>query len=128
MIKGKAPQKPDGGSAPSGSVRLEKRAAQPAPAEAEAVREKACSRCGQMFRVDADKKFHLCPDCYRKSVTYKKRGGAETRVMILVTCSACGKSEYLSFVPEDRDKALCRDCFAKAKPEPNPRTDHSRKS
>ncbi len=78
--------------------------------------------------MDADKKFFLCPDCYRKDVTYKRRGSSEARVMTLVTCSACGKSEYLSFVPEDREKVLCRDCFAKARPEPKRGEGHSRKA
>ncbi|HJU82854.1 MAG TPA: hypothetical protein VJ600_01455 [Holophagaceae bacterium] len=134
MIKGKAPQTaPEGASAQGedpktapGGVKLQKRA--PKAPEPEAVREKACARCGTSFRVDPGKKFFLCPDCYRKDVTYKRRGGgSEARVMTLVTCSACGKSEYLSFVPEDRDKALCRDCFAKTRPEPNRGAGHSRR-
>ena len=128
MIKGKAPQASqptDGAAEPKGGVKLQKR--MPKAPEPNAVREKTCSKCGSLFRVDADKKFFLCPDCYRKGVAYKRHGGTETRVMILVNCSACGKAEYLSFVPEDREKALCRDCFSKTRPEPNPRADHSRR-
>ena len=133
MIKGKAPKASEAASGQGedatpapGAVKLQKREAKaPAP---EAVREKACARCGRSFKVDPGKKFFLCPDCYRKDITYKRRGGSEARVMTLVTCSACGKSEYLSFVPEDRDKALCRECFAKSRPEPKHGQSHSRKA
>lgn len=133
MIKDKAdlpePSSPEQQrSTPPGGVRLQKR--EPAAPEAEKVREKLCSRCGAAFKLDPGKKFYLCPDCYRREVLYKRHGSqVETRVMALVTCSACGKEEYLPFTPEDRDKALCRTCFAEAKAaqkEQNPPRRHSR--
>lgn len=98
-----------------------------APPDPKAPREKICSECGVRFRVESAQKFYLCPDCYRRSFVYKRKGGQDTaRILTHITCAACGAQEYLPFVPEDPAKALCRVCFAKARPEPKspPRHPH----
>jgi CxxC-x17-CxxC domain-containing protein len=90
-----------------------------APPDPKAPRDKICSECGLRFRVESDQKFYLCPDCYRRSFVYKRKGGKDTaRILTHITCADCGAQEYLPFVPEDPTKALCRACFAKSRPEP----------
>ena len=115
------------GSPPKPAVRLTKRLPV-APPEPEAPRDKACAECGRMFRLEGGKKFYLCPDCYRRSFTYKAKGGREAaRILSFITCAKCGAQEYLPFVPEDPAKALCRVCFAAERPEPKPPTKHPRR-
>jgi len=71
------------------------------------------------FRVESDQKFYLCPDCYRRSFVYKRKGGKDAaRILTHITCASCGAQEYLPFVPDDPAKALCRTCYAKERPEP----------
>jgi CxxC-x17-CxxC domain-containing protein len=95
------------------------------PPDPKAPREKICSECGTHFKVETGQKFFLCPDCYRRSFTYKRKGGKEAaRVLIHITCAACGAQEYLPFLPDEPDKALCRACFAKERPEPKPAPRH----
>lgn len=118
---------PSGEPAPEAApapVRLTKRVPV-APPDPKAPREKICAECGLHFRVEAGQKFFLCPDCYRRSFTYKRKGGqTAARVLTHITCAACGTQEYLPFVPEDPAKALCRACYAKQRPEPNPTPRH----
>lgn len=98
-----------------------------APPDPKAPREKICAECGMHFKVETGQKFYLCPDCYRRSFTYKRKGGKEAaRILTHITCAACGAQEYLPFIPDDPAKALCRACFAKQKPEPKapPRHPH----
>jgi CxxC-x17-CxxC domain-containing protein len=96
-----------------------------APPDPKAPREKICAECGIHFRVEAGQKFFLCPDCYRRSFVYKRKGGKEAvRILTHITCAACGGQEYLPFIPDDPAKALCRTCFAKARPEPKPPLKH----
>ncbi|WP_306590817.1 hypothetical protein [Geothrix sp. 21YS21S-4] len=131
MIKGLNPSNdPDSGEAaaeaprPKVPVLLTKRAPV-APPDPKAPREKICSECGVHFKVETGQKFYLCPDCYRRSFVYKRKGGKEAaRVLIHITCSTCGAQEYLPFVPENPAKALCRTCFAKERPEPKPGSGH----
>lgn len=105
-------------------VRLTKRTAV-APPDPEAPREKICADCGMRFRVEAGQKFYLCPDCYRRSFVYKRKGGKDAaRILTHITCAACGAQEYLPFVPEDPAKALCRACYAKERPEPKAPSRH----
>ena len=90
-----------------------------APPDPKAPREKICAECGMHFRVETGQKFYLCPDCYRRSFVYKRKGGKEVaRILTYIVCATCGTQEYLPFVPEDPTKALCRACFAKERPEP----------
>lgn len=106
------------------AVRLIKRAAV-APPDPAAPREKICSDCGRRFKVEAGQKFYLCPDCYRRSFVYRKRGGPEAaRILAHITCAQCGASDYLPFMPEDPAKALCKTCFAASRPEPKPGPRH----
>lgn len=133
MIKGpKATQDPESGDAVSEpvakrpSVLLTKRAPV-APPDPKAPREKICAECGLHFKVESGQKFYLCPDCYRRSFTYKRKGGKDAaRILTHITCAACGAQEYLPFIPDDPAKALCRACFAKQRPEPKdpPRHPH----
>ncbi len=103
---------------PAVGVRLTKRVAV-APPSADAAREKVCSECGARFRLDPGKKFFLCPDCYRRSFSYRSRGaGDAARILTHITCARCGAQEYVPFVPEDPAKALCRACFAAERPKP----------
>lgn len=107
-------------------VRLTKRAPV-VPPDPKAPREKICAECGMRFKVETGQKFYLCPDCYRRSFSYKRKGGKEaTRVLTHITCAVCGAQEYLPFVPEDPAKALCRACYAKERPEPKAAPRHSR--
>ena len=99
------------------AVLLTKRAAV-VPPDPEAPREKSCAECGHGFVVEAGQKFYLCPDCYRRSFTYRRKGGRDAATILSqITCAACGASEYLPFLPDDPTKALCRACFAKQRPE-----------
>ena len=137
MIKGLKPSKdaaPGNGVPEAGpselpakpAVRLTKRAPV-APPDPKAPREKICAECGLRFKVETGQKFYLCPDCYRRSFSYKRKGGKEAaRVLTHITCAACGAQEYLPFIPEDPAKALCRACFAKDRPEPKAAPRHSR--
>lgn len=96
-----------------------------APPDPKAPREKICSDCGMHFRVESGQKFYLCPDCYRRSFVYKRKGGPDAaRILTHIVCASCGAQEYLPFVPEDPAKALCRTCFAKERPEPKPAPRH----
>ncbi|WLT31639.1 hypothetical protein [Geothrix sp. PMB-07] len=97
-----------------------------APPDPKAPREKICSDCGMHFKVETGQKFYLCPDCYRRSFVYKRKGGKEAaRILTHITCASCGAQEYLPFIPDDPSKALCRACFAKERPEPKPAPKHS---
>ena len=131
MIKGLKPSKdpvsgdalPDLAPKPT-PVLLTKRAPV-APPDPKAPREKICSDCGMRFRVESGQKFYLCPDCYRRSFIYKRKGGPDAaRILTHITCASCGAQEYLPFIPDDPAKALCRACFAKARPEPKPAPRH----
>ena len=116
---------PDLASKPT-PVLLTKRVAV-APPDPKAPREKICSECGIHFRIESGQKFYLCPDCYRRSFVYKRKGGNEAaRILTHITCASCGTTEYLPFVPDDPTKSLCRACFAKERPEPKspPRHPH----
>ena len=96
-----------------------------APPDPKAPREKICAECGIHFRLETGQKFFLCPDCYRRSFTYKRKGGKDAaRILTHITCATCGQQEYLPFIPDDPAKALCRACFAKARPEPKPSPRH----
>ena len=131
MIKGPKPSKdPDSGAAqpePASKpapVLLTKRAPV-APPDPKAPREKICAECAVHFRVEAGQKFYLCPDCYRRSFVYKRKGGKDAaRILTHITCAACGAQEYLPFIPDDPAKALCRACFAKDRPEHKPAPRH----
>ena len=133
MIKGLKPSDDPASGSPTPevpaakpAVRLTKRAPVPPP-DPKAPREKICAECGMHFKVETGQKFYLCPDCYRRSFTYKRKGGKDAaRVLTHITCAACGAQEYLPFIPEDPAKALCRACFAKERPEPRPAPRHSR--
>lgn len=125
MIKGPKPSKdPASGDAlpdlaPKPTPVLLTKRAPVAPPDPKAPREKICSDCGMHFRVESGQKFYLCPDCYRRSFVYKRKGGPDAaRILTHITCASCGAQEYLPFIPEDPAKALCRACFAKARPEP----------
>ncbi len=108
-------------------IRLTKRAPAAEPAD-EAAREKICAECGTRFRLDPGKKYFLCPDCYRRSFTYRTRGGQEAaRILTHITCARCGAQEYVPFVPEDPAQALCRACFAAERPEPRRASRHPRR-
>ena len=131
MIKGPKPSKdplsgdaqPEPASKPT-PVLLTKRAPV-APPDPKAPREKICAECGMNFRVETGQKFYLCPDCYRRSFVYKRKGGNDAaRILTHITCAACGAQEYLPFIPEDPAKALCRACFAKERPEHKPAPRH----
>lgn len=99
-----------------------------APPDPKAPRDKICAECGVRFTVETGQKFYLCADCYRRSFTYKRNGGKEAaRILTHITCATCGAQEYLPFVPDDPSKALCRTCFAKARPEPKPGSGHPRR-
>jgi CxxC-x17-CxxC domain-containing protein len=134
MSKGQNPSiDPESGEAapetapPKAPVLLTKRAPV-APPDPKSPREKICAECGMRFKVETGQKFYLCPDCYRRSFTYKRKGGKEAaRILTHITCAACGSQEYLPFVPEDPAKALCRACFAKERPEPKPASGHPRR-
>lgn len=117
---------PGGEPAPApAAVKLTKRTPV-APPDPTAPREKACADCGRTFRVEPGQKFFLCPDCYRRSYTYRRKGGKDTaRILTHITCAQCGASEYLPFLPEDPAKALCRACFAKQPSEPKAAPRHS---
>jgi CxxC-x17-CxxC domain-containing protein len=105
-------------------VLLTKRASV-SPPDPKAPREKICAECGLHFRVEAGEKFYLCPDCYRRSFVYKRKGGKDVaRILAHIICARCGATEYLPFLPEDPAKALCRACFAKERPEPKPAPRH----
>lgn len=98
-----------------------------APPDPKAPREKICAECAMLFKVEPGQKFYLCPDCYRRSFSYKRKGGNDAaRILTRITCATCGTQEYLPFVPDDPDKSLCRACFAKERPEPkaSPRHPH----
>ena len=96
-----------------------------APPDPKAPREKICAECGMHFKVETGQKFYLCPDCYRRSFTYKRKGGKDAaRILTHIICATCGAQEYLPFVPEDPAKALCRACFAKERLEPKPGPRH----
>ncbi len=96
-----------------------------APPDPKAPREKICSECGIHFRIEAGQKFYLCPDCYRRSFVYKRKGGNDAaRILTHITCATCGTPEYLPFIPDDPATALCRACFAKQRPEPKAPTRH----
>ena len=100
---------------PAPAVRLTKRTPPPPP-DPEASRDKICAECGVRFRLEPGKKFFLCPDCYRRSFTYRQRGGREAaRVLTHITCAQCGTEAYVPFLPEDPAKALCPACFAEAR-------------
>jgi len=121
-----APEATSGPAPAKPAVRLTKRAPV-APPDPKSPREKICAECGMRFKVEAGQKFYLCPDCYRRSFSYKRKGGKEAaRVLTHITCATCGAQEYLPFVPEDPAKALCRACFAKERPEPKAAPRHSR--
>ncbi|BDU70767.1 hypothetical protein GETHOR_28680 [Geothrix oryzae] len=134
MIKGPKPSNdPESGEAVPATapakppVLLTKRVAV-APPDPKAPREKICAECGMHFRVETGQKFYLCPDCYRRSFTYKRKGGKDAaRILTHITCAVCGGQEYLPFVPEDPAKALCRACYAKERPEPKPASGHPRR-
>lgn len=134
MIKGldpandPAPEKAAEDQAPKAApVRLTKRAPVQPP-DPKAPREKICAECAMRFVVEPGQKFFLCPDCYRRSFTYKRKGGKEAaRILTHITCAGCGAQEYLPFVPEDPAKALCRTCYAKARPEPKGPSRHSQR-
>jgi len=116
---------PDLASKPT-PVLLTKRAPV-APPDPKAPREKICAECGIHFRVETGQKFYLCPDCYRRSFVYKRKGGQDAaRILTHITCATCGAQEYLPFIPDEPAKALCRACFAKERPEPKspPRHTH----
>ena len=132
MTKGSKPSPGPGSEDPSGSVAVGALAKLPgvlltkrvpvAPPDPKAPREKICADCGMHFTVETGQKFFLCPDCYRRSFTYKRKGGGEAaRILTHITCAACGAQEYLPFVPDDPATALCRACYAKQKPEPKPK-------
>ena len=116
---------PDLASKPT-PVLLTKRAPV-APPDPKAPREKICAECGIHFKVETGQKFYLCPDCYRRSFVYKRKGGQDAaRILTHITCATCGAQEYLPFIPDEPAKALCRTCFAKERPEPKspPRHTH----
>jgi CxxC-x17-CxxC domain-containing protein len=97
-----------------------------APPDPKAPREKICSECGMHFKVESGQKFYLCPDCYRRSFVYKRKGGNDVaRILTHIVCATCGAQEYLPFVPDDPAKSLCRACFAKERPEPKSPPRHS---
>ena len=109
------------------AVRITKRTPV-APADGDPSREKICAECGVRFKLDPGKKFFLCPDCYRRSFTYRQRGGRDAaRILTHITCARCGAQEYVPFVPEDPAQALCRVCFAAERPEPKRPSRHSRR-
>ena len=133
MTKGLKPKhNPESGEAVAATVPakarvlLTKRVAV-APPDPKAPREKICAECAVHFKVETGQKFYLCPDCYRRSFVYKRKGGPDAaRILTRITCATCGAQEYLPFVPDDPAKALCRVCFAKERPEPKspPRHPH----
>ncbi len=99
-----------------------------APPDPKAPREKICAECGIHFRVESGQKFYLCPDCYRRSFVYKRKGGKDAaRILTHITCAVCGGQEYLPFVPDDPTKALCRACYAKEQPEPKAPAKHPKR-
>jgi CxxC-x17-CxxC domain-containing protein len=109
---------------PAGAVILRKREA---ASDEATVREKLCAQCSRSFRVEPEQKFYLCPDCYRRNFVQKReKGRSETRILTHITCSSCGTQEYLPFVPDDREKALCRACFKAQKPEQKRSSEHPR--
>ncbi|MBK9794886.1 MAG: hypothetical protein IPP58_00010 [Holophagaceae bacterium] len=70
-------------------VLLTKRAAVAAP-DPKAPREKICAECGIHFKVESGQKFYLCPDCYRRSFTYKRKGARKPPGSSPITCATCG--------------------------------------
>lgn len=118
------PPAPD--PAPKPPVLLTKRTVV-APPDPKAPREKICADCGMHFKIESGQKFYLCPDCYRRSFTYKRKGGTEAaRILTHITCASCGAQEYLPFIPDDPKTALCRACYAKTRPEQKPNPKHPR--
>ena len=111
------PQNPSAAPVQSGApgeVRVQKRDNTAAPT----LREKLCATCGRPFKLQPDEKFFDCPVCYRKNQAPRKttkRG--EARVLVQITCAACGTVEFLGFAPTDPATALCRVCFAAQKRE-----------
>ncbi|MDP2876357.1 MAG: hypothetical protein Q8O00_09250 [Holophaga sp.] len=106
-----------------GSVRVQKRDNAAAPT----LREKLCATCGKAFKLQPDEKFFDCPTCYRKNQTPRpprKRG--EARVLVQITCVACGTVEFLGFAPTDPANALCRSCFATQKREQKLASPHTK--
>lgn len=91
---------------PLPGVRVTKRATEPDPR-----REKACAQCGRDFLLEPGQKFYLCPTCYQKAFKPKRKKAQDTQVLTQITCAACGKREFLPFLPEDPSKALCQACF-----------------
>jgi CxxC-x17-CxxC domain-containing protein len=91
---------------PLPGVRVTKRSATPDPR-----REKACADCGKSFLVEPGQKFYLCPNCYQKAFKPKRKKAQDTQVLAQITCAACGKKEFLPFLPEAPEKALCQSCF-----------------
>jgi CxxC-x17-CxxC domain-containing protein len=98
-----------------GSVMVQKRKAEAEPT----LREKLCAGCGKPFHLEAEQKFYLCPDCYRKAQPAPKKSvrKGEAQVLIQIRCADCGVVEYLDFVPSDPNATYCRACFSKRKRE-----------
>ena len=61
-----------------------------APPDPKAPREKICAECGMHFRVESGEKFYLCPDCYRRSFVYKRKGGPDAARILTKTSPSFG--------------------------------------
>ena len=63
--------------------------------------------------MEPDKKFYLCPDCYRREILQKRYSNPKaTRILTHIVCVKCGTQEYLPFLPEDPNNSLCRACYS----------------
>jgi DNA-directed RNA polymerase subunit RPC12/RpoP len=97
-----------------GAVRVQKRDAEAAPT----LREKICAECSKTFTVEAEHKFFICPECYRRRFARKPARKGETQVLIQIQCVECGAQDYLDFMPNDPANAYCRACYTRKKREP----------
>lgn len=99
---------------PLGPVLVQKRK----PVTVSPVRQKICETCKRPFTMAVDQKFFICPDCYKKTLPPRKpnRQG-DAQVLTQIRCAECGATEYVGFIPQDPELALCKSCFGKRKRE-----------
>ena len=88
-----------------------------------------CSDCGTTFTFSAeDQEFFQskgytnepkrCPEC-RRSRKSDREGGSRygtPREMFTTTCSECGKTTEVPFVPRGDRPVYCSDCYRKVSP------------
>jgi hypothetical protein len=72
-----------------------------------------CSRCRRSLSLafqPPPAELVLCPDCYQRGEARKKSQESGPRILYVLECSACRRTEIIDKVPKNPDRALCSRC------------------